>query len=82
MTKRMTWYSGQMNNVLKNRYWVLKFSFFSRRCYISGDILRFQWCYRGRKKVWYPIVGGGNYLNDDIWISQNEYLTLLSKGIA
>lgn len=71
-----------MKNIFNNRYWVLRFSFCKRRCYLSGKSLKFRWAYRGRRKVWYPVMGGGNYLNDDIWLNKNEYLTLLSKGIV
>lgn len=69
-----------IDNLLKNRHWQLHFSFFKRRCYLTGVSLKFNWAYRGRRKVWYPILGGGNVLNDDIWLSQKEYLYLLSKG--
>lgn len=71
-----------IDKLLKYRSWHLHFSFLKRKCYISGQPLRFTWAYRGRRKVWYPVLGGGNCLYDDIWLSQSEYLTFLSKGIV
>lgn len=69
-----------LGNLTKNRIWKLHFSFLKRYCYITGKSLRFKWAYRGRKKVRYPVLFGGDYLYDDIWLSSQEYLNLLSKG--
>ena len=69
-----------LEKILKNRFWMLRFSFLKRHCYISGKPIKFTWAYRGRRKVWYPIFAGGDVLYDDIWLSAEEYLFLLSKG--
>jgi len=69
-----------LDKILKDRFWSHQFSFLKRRCYITGKPLRFKWGYRGRKKIWFPVLLGGNSLNDDIWLSTEEYLVLLSKG--
>lgn len=71
-----------IGNLINNRVWELHFSFLKRNCYISGKPLKFKYAYRGRKKVRHPVLFGGDYLYDDIWLSSEEYLTLLSKGIA
>lgn len=64
---------------LKNRHWTFHFSFYDRRCYLSGNSIKWCWAYRGRKKIFNPILSK-YYLNDDLWLSQKEYLKLLSKG--
>ena len=69
-----------IDSLLSNRLWQLHFSFLKRNCYISGVPLKFQWAYRGRKKLWYPVLYGDKAINDDLWLSQKEYLYLLSKG--
>jgi hypothetical protein len=69
-----------LDKIVKTRSWNHRFSFLKRNCYISGESLRFQWAYRGRRHIWYPVLSGGNVLYDDIWLSSKEYLTLLSKG--
>lgn len=68
-----------IRNIFKHRYWTLRFSFYSRKCYISGNNLKWTWSYRGRKKVFNPLLSK-YYFNDDLWLSQKEYLKLLSKG--
>lgn len=68
-----------MDKFFKYRSWNLYFSFYNRKCYISGDSLKWTWSYRGRKKVFNPILSK-YYFNDDLWLSQKEYLKLLSKG--
>lgn len=68
-----------INKILKDRSWSLHFSFLNRKCYISGDTIKFIWAYRGRKKIFNPMLSKYD-LNDDIWITQREYLKLLSKG--
>jgi hypothetical protein len=69
-----------IDKILKHRAWSHRFSFLKRHCYISGKPIKFAWGYRGRRKIWYPIFAGGDVLYDDIWLSTEEYLTLLSKG--
>lgn len=68
-----------ISNILQNREWKIKFSFSKRNCYFSGKNLRFTWCYRGRKPVW-NLWNGFEYY-DDMWLSDTEYLKILSKGI-
>lgn len=68
-----------IEKILKHRHWTLHFSFLNRRCYISGNSIKWTWSYRGRKKVFNPILSK-YYFNDDLWLSQKEYLNLLSKG--
>lgn len=69
-----------MDKILKDRVWNLHFSFLNRHCYISGQNIKWGWAYRGRKKIFNPFISK-YYLNDDIWITQNEYLKLISKGV-
>lgn len=68
-----------LEKILLNRLWDLKLSLHKRFCYISGENLRFKICYRGRKKI-YSLVSGPNGFDDDIWLSQKEYLSKLSKN--
>ena len=68
-----------INKIIKDRTWSLHFSFLNRKCYISGDTIKFIWAYRGRKKIFNPLLSK-HYLNDDMWVTQTEYLKLLSKG--
>lgn len=74
----------KLNNQLKmiseithNREWRLKYSFLNRKCYFSGQSLRLCMCYLGRKKIHNIISKHDN--NDDIWISQKEYLNLIKN---
>jgi hypothetical protein len=62
---------------LKNRVWTLKFSFANRVCYISGKSLRYCLAYRGRKQISGLLTSHKTH-SDDIWISQSEYLKLIS----
>lgn len=55
---------------LKDRTWEKKFVFNSR-CYISGNIMKLTFAYRGRKKI--KSVLNKYELNDDIWLSVQEY---------
>ncbi len=64
---------------LKNRNWSLRFSFSSRVCYISGRPLKYCLAYRGRKQI-SGLLTLNKKFNDDIWISQAEYLKLLSSS--
>jgi hypothetical protein len=68
-----------LEKILSNRLWDLKLSFCKRYCYISGESLRYKICYRGRKKI-YSLVSGPKGFDDDIWLSQKEYLSRLSKN--
>lgn len=67
--------------ILRGRQWNLKFSILNRSCYLSGQNLKFTWCYRGRKKIFFPLIGY-YYHNDDIWVSQSQYLKLIIQGEA
>ena len=64
--------------ILKNRYWDLRFSFIKRHCYITGNNIWSELAYRGRKKI-YTITQGLYALNDDIWLCKKEYLYRLSN---
>jgi hypothetical protein len=66
-------------NILGGRFWVLRLSIMKRHCYISGDTLWLKLGYRGRKKI-YSLAHGPYSINDDIWLSQKEYLSRLSKN--
>ena len=63
-----------------DREWILKYSFLNRKCYFTGQSLRFQPCYVGRKKI--RSILSKRYQNDDIWISQNEYLNMIKNGVV
>lgn len=64
---------------IQNRDWKLRLSFLKRKCYISGENLRFKYCYFGRKKI--RDLFGNKYINDDIWISQTEYLKIIKNMV-
>jgi len=62
----------------KNRLWQLKFSFAKRYCYVTGENLQFKLAYRGRRQIT-NIVCPSQIINDDIWISQSQYLIFLKN---
>jgi len=62
---------------LKNRQWNLRLSLSNRVCYISGKPLKYCLAYRGRKQISGLLTSYKTYA-DDIWISQEEYLRLIS----
>ncbi len=68
-----------ISDLIKNRIWQLKFSFFSRKCYFTRQNLRYKLCYCGRKQIRDSI--SNKYLNDDIWVCSKEYLKLLRSNI-
>jgi hypothetical protein len=68
-----------ISDLIKYRLWKLKWSLFSRKCYITGQNLQFKLCYCGRKQIKDSI--SYRYLNDDIWLSSKEYLKLLRTNI-
>ena len=72
--------SPMISEIIYDREWMLKYSLFNRRCYFSGQSLRFQPCYVGRKKI--RSVLSKRYQNDDIWISQKEYLNMIENGMV
>lgn len=67
------------DRILLRRFWELRFSYRKRYCYISGENIWFKLAYRGRKKI-YSLAHGPYSINDDIWLSQKEYLYRLSKN--
>ena len=69
-----------ISEILFDREWKLKYSFLNRKCYFSGKSLQFQPCYIGRKKI--RSVLSKRYENDDIWISQKEYLNMIENGLV
>jgi hypothetical protein len=68
-----------LEKILNNRLWDLRLSFIKRYCYITGDSLWLKLAYRGRKKI-YSLAYGPYSINDDMWLSQKEYLYRLSKN--
>jgi hypothetical protein len=68
-----------ISDLIKNRIWQLKLSFFNRKCYFTGQKLQYKLCYCGRKQIKDSI--SYRYLNDDIWVSSKEYLKLLKSNI-
>ena len=66
--------------IIYDREWQLKYSLLNRKCYFSGQPLRFQPCYVGRKKI--RSLLSKRYQNDDIWISQKEYLNMIENGMV
>jgi hypothetical protein len=64
---------------IQNRDWKLRLSLRNRQCYLSGENLRFKYCYFGRKQI--RDLFGNRYVNDDIWISQNEYLKMIKSMV-
>jgi hypothetical protein len=69
-----------ISKIVQDREWKLKLSFLDRKCYFSGQSLRFQPCYLGRKKI--RSLLSKRYQNDDIWISQKEYLNMIENGMV
>ena len=72
--------SPMISEILYDREWILKYSLFNRKCYFSGQSLRFKPCYVGRKKI--RSLLSKRYQNDDIWISQKEYLNMIENGMV
>lgn len=68
-----------LEKILNNRFWDLRLSLVKRYCYITGDNLWLKLAYRGRKKI-YSLAYGSYSINDDMWLSQKEYLYRLSKN--
>ena len=69
-----------ISEIMYDREWMLKYSLFNRKCYFSGQSLRFQPCYVGRKKI--RSVLSKRYQNDDIWISEEHYLDMIKNGMV
>jgi hypothetical protein len=69
-----------ISEITYDREWILKYSFLNRKCYFTGQSLKFQPCYVGRKKI--RSILSKRYQNDDIWISQNEYLNMIKNGVV
>ena len=67
-------------SIVKNREWTLRYCLFDRKCYFTGESLRFKPCYLGRKKI--KNIVNPNYENDDIWISKKEYINMIKKGVV
>ena len=72
--------SPMISEIIYDREWMLKYSLFNRKCYFSGQSLRFQPCYVGRKKI--CSVLSKRYQNDDIWISKEHYLDMIKNGMV
>lgn len=72
-------FSRSVSCVLDNREWSLQLSFYKRFCYLSGQSLWFKLAYRGRKKIW-SVVDNGRQINDDLWLSDIEYLNMIRRG--
>jgi hypothetical protein len=72
--------SKMISEITHNREWTLKYSFLDRKCYFSGQSLRFQPCYAGRKKI--RSLLSKRYQNDDIWISKDQYLNMIKNGMV
>lgn len=69
-----------LSEIIHNRDWKLKYSFLNRKCYFSGKPLRYRFCYLGRKKI-HNIISKQND-NEDIWITQKEYLNLIQNQMV
>jgi len=69
-----------ISEITYDREWTLKYSFLNRKCYFTGQSLRFQPCYVGRKKI--RSILSKRYQNDDIWISQKEYMNMIENGMV
>lgn len=67
-------------SILKNRDWSLRFCFYKRNSYLSGKSLQFKLCYLGRKKI--INIVNSNYVNDDIWITKKEFLSMIKNGVV
>ena len=69
-----------ISEIIYGREWMLKYSLLNRKCYFSGQSLRFQPCYVGRKKI--RSLLSKRYQNDDIWISKKQYLKMIKNGMV
>ena len=69
-----------ISEIIHDREWTLKYSLFNRKCYFSGQSLRFQPCYVGRKKI--RSLLSKRYQNDDIWMSKDQYLIMIKNGMV
>jgi hypothetical protein len=69
-----------ISEITYDRQWTLKYSLINRKCYFSGQSLRFQPCYVGRKKI--RSLLSKRYQNDDIWISKEHYLNMIKNGMV
>lgn len=69
-----------ISEITYDRQWTLKYCLFNRKCYFSGQSLRFQPCYVGRKKI--RSILSKRYQNDDIWISKDQYLIMIKNGLV
>ncbi len=69
-----------ISEIIQNREWKLKLSFLDRKCYFSGESLKYKLCYVGTKKI-HNIVNN-NYTKDNIFITQKEYFKILKKNLA
>lgn len=72
--------SKMISEITYDREWTLKYSLLNRKCYFSGQSLRFQPCYVGRKKI--RSLLSKRYQNDDIWISKDQYLNMIKNGMV
>ena len=68
-----------ISKIIQDREWKLKLSFLDRKCYFSGESLKYKLCYVGTKKI-HNIVNN-KYTNDTIYITQKEYFKILKKNL-
>ena len=69
-----------ISKIVQDREWKLKLSFLDRKCYFSGESLKYKLCYVGTKKI-HNIVNN-KYTNDSIYITQKEYFKILKKNLV
>ena len=69
-----------ISKIVQDREWKLKLSFLDRKCYFSGESLKYKLCYVGTKKI-HNIVNN-KYTNDTIYITQKEYLKILKNNLV
>ena len=69
-----------ISKIVQDREWKLKLSFLDRKCYFSGESLKYKLCYVGTKKI-HNIVNN-QYTNDSIYITQKEYFKILKKNLV
>jgi hypothetical protein len=69
-----------ISKIIQDREWKLKLSFLDRKCYFSGESLKYKLCYVGTKKI-HNIVNN-QYTNDSIYITQKEYFKILKKNLV
>lgn len=60
-----------ISEIVQDREWKLKLSFLDRKCYFSGESLKYKLCYVGTKKI-HNIVNSKytnrrNGLSDSCW---------------